>query len=68
MCPVLQTWINYTIIELGVADNVTSVPLPPDATNYTIFPLMPGTSYVVQVSYVNEVGESQNNTIGTEIL
>ncbi len=65
LCPVFQTYINYTIIELGVPENATSVPLPPEATNYTISPVMPGTSYIVQVSYVNDVGESQNNSQGT---
>lgn len=61
-CPVLRTLLTYTITELGVPDNSTSLSLPPDATNFTINPLMPGTSYVVQVSYINEVGESENST------
>lgn len=64
LCPTLRTIIDYTIIELGMPDNATSVTLSPDATNYTINPLMPGTSYVVQVSYFNEVGESQDNPEG----
>ena len=56
--------INYTITELEVPDNTTSETLPPQALNYTINPLMPGTSYVVQVSYINEIGESRDNPIG----
>lgn len=67
LCPVfaMGAFINYTISELGIPDNATSVSITPETTNYTINPLMPGTQYTVQVSYVNEVGESKNNPIGT---
>ena len=61
-------FINYTITELEVEDNETSLFLSPEVTNYTINPLMPGSSYVVAVSYVNEVGESVNNPMGKILL
>ena len=33
-------------------------------TSFEIRPVMPGTTYNVTVSFVNEVGESLNNTVG----
>lgn len=60
----LESFINYTIIELGNPDNETSFPIPISSTNFTITPLMPGTTYVVEVSYSNQVGQSQDNPIG----
>ena len=34
-------------------------------TSFEIRPVMPGTTYNVTVSFVNEVGESLNNPVGT---
>ena len=66
LCPVFGATINYTITELGIPDNATVSVIPIDATNYTITPLMPGTEYEVQVTYVNDVGESQDNPLGID--
>ena len=60
----LETVLTYTVIELEVPGSNVSVRLSPRAVSYVINPLMPGTSYVVTVAYVNEVGESENNPRG----
>lgn len=64
LCPIELIWVNYTIVELEALVNVSQVPLHPSQSSLTISPITPGTSYTVNVSFVNEVGESQNNPTG----
>jgi len=61
LCPVELVWVNYTIVELEVLVNASQVSLHPSQSSFTISPITPGTSYTVNVSFVNEVGESLNN-------
>ena len=66
LCPVELVWVNYTIVELEVLMNVSQVSLHPSQSSFTISPITPGTSYTVNVSFVNEVGESLNNPTGED--
>lgn len=68
LCPVELVWVNYTIVELEVLVNASQVSLHPSQSSFTISPITPGTSYTVNVSFVNEVGESLNNPSGEDTL
>lgn len=68
LCPVELVWVNYTIVELEVLVNASQVSLHPSQSSFTISPITPGTSYTVNVSFVNEVGESLNNPTGEDTL
>jgi len=68
LCPVELVWVNYTIVELEVLMNASQVSLHPSQSSFTISPITPGTSYTVNVSFVNEVGESLNNPTGEDTL
>ena len=47
---------------------VTAPNLTINDTEYEIQPVMPGTTYNLTLSFVNEVGESLDNTVGRYIL
>ena len=67
LCPVQQVWLNYSYLELEVemaSFQITSPDLTVLDTSFEISPVMPGTTYNLTVSFVNEVGESLNNTVG----
>jgi subtilisin-like proprotein convertase family protein len=69
LCPVEQTWLNYSYVELEVdmeSFQITSPNISVMDTSFEIRPVMPGTTYNVTVSFVNEVGESLNNTVVVE--
>lgn len=67
LCPVEQTWLNYSYTELEVemeSFQLTDPNITVTDTSFEIRPVMPGTTYNVTISFVNEVGESLDNTIG----
>ena len=67
LCPVEQTWLNYSYLELEVemeSFQLTDPNITVTDTSFEIRPVMPGTTYNVTISFVNEVGESLDNTIG----
>ena len=63
-CSVDAVLVNYTITELEEEVENGSVLLPPEETSYVLSPVGPGRSYVVSVSFVNQVSESLNNAVG----
>ena len=68
LCPVEQAWLNYSYVELKVemeSFEITYPNITVTDTSFEIRPVMPGTTYNVTVSFVNEVGESLNNPVGT---
>lgn len=64
LCLTEQVWVNYTVVRLEDLVETVMVPLPPSLSMYTIPSITPGTTYTVNVSFVNEVGESMDNPIG----
>ena len=67
LCPVEQTWLNYSFTELEVDMQSFQITAPNISVGDTLFeirPVMPGTTYNVTVTFVNEVGESTDNTVG----
>ena len=67
LCPVEQAWLNYSYLELEVERDsfqITSPNITVTDTSFEIRPVMPGTTYNVTVTFVNEVGESVDNTLG----
>ena len=63
-CSVDAVLVNYTITELEAEVENGSVLLPPEESSYILSPVAPGRSYVVSVSFVNQVSESLNNAVG----
>lgn len=67
LCPVEQAWLNYSYLELEVemeSFQVTYPNITVTDTSFEVTPVMPGTTYNVTISFVNEVGESLDNTVG----
>jgi hypothetical protein len=66
LCPVEQTWLNYSFLELEVyvqSFQITAPYIGVTDTSFEIRPVTPGTTYNVTVTFVNEVGESTDNTV-----
>ena len=67
LCPVEQTWLNYSFLELEVyvqSFQITAPYIGVTDTSFEIRPVTAGTTYNVTVTFVNEVGESTDNTVG----
>lgn len=70
LCPVEQVWLNYSYLELEVdmqSLQITSPNISVTDTSFEIRPVMPGTTYNVTVTFVNQVGESVDNTVGKSL-
>ena len=67
LCPVEQTWLNYSFLELEVhmqSFQITAPYIGVTDTSFEIRPVTPGTTYNVTVTFMNEVGESTDITVG----
>ena len=70
LCQVEQTWLNYSFLELEVdmqSFQITGPNVSVTDTSFEIRPVMPGTTYNVTVTFVNQVGESVDNTVGRSL-
>lgn len=66
VCPIEEVLLNYTVTFLDRLVDTVNLQLPPNQREYTIAPIRPGTAYSIDVSFVNEVGESVGNPIGEQ--